>query len=111
APAAPRAASACQRHPGRRHKGLRSSGTPPAPYLGNPGRSPPAERPASDSSSFEFHMRRLLIAAIFPFSPCAAEPETAENPFVVETCAPLPGAERAKPAETCVRPALERAFS
>ena len=56
-------------------------------------------------------MRRLLIAAIFPLSPCAAEPETAENPFVVETCAPLPGPERAKAAEKRVRPALERALA
>lgn len=53
-------------------------------------------------------MRRLLIATALLLSPCTAEPELAQDPFVVETCDNLPGPERAKAAADRVRPGLER---
>ena len=53
-------------------------------------------------------MRRLLITTAQMFSPCPAEPDPAQDPFVVETCDSLPGPERAKAAADRVRPPLER---
>ena len=56
-------------------------------------------------------MRRLLIVVIPLLSPCSGEPEAAQDAFVVETCAPLPGPERAKAAAERVRPGLARALA
>ncbi len=53
----------------------------------------------------------LLVAAAFLLWTCPAQQDPAQDPFVVETCAPLPGPERAKAAAARVRPELERALA